>query len=149
MMPHPDFPSIVPSAAQEQRMSTPSPTSSTGLPDNLAGALTYLLGPITAIIFLVWEKQSRFVRFHAMQSLLVGVLLIIVNFALNLLDAILLRIPLIGWLFSLGLALVVGLASLVLWLALMYAAYRGQEWELPWIGHEARKLLNEGSVAAE
>lgn len=130
-------------------MSTPNPNSTTGLPDNLAGALTYLVGPITASIFLVWEKQSRFVRFHAMQSLLVSVLLIIVNFTLNVLDAILLRIPFIGWLFSLGLALVVGLASLVLWLALMYAAFRGQEWELPWIGHEARKLLDGPGVAAE
>jgi uncharacterized membrane protein len=130
-------------------MSTPSSNSTTGLPDNLAGALSYVLGPITGIFFLVMEKQSRFVRFHAMQSLLVGVVLIIVNFVLNVLDAVLLRIPFIGWLFSLGLALVVGLASLVLWLALMYAAYRGQEWELPWIGQEARKLLDGPGVAAE
>lgn len=129
-------------------MNTPSANSSTGLADNLAGALAYVLGPISAIFFLVVEKQSRFVRFHAMQSLLVGVALIILNFALNILHAILARIPLIGWLMSLGLALVVGLASLVLWLALMYAAYRGQEWELPVIGREARKLLDD-AVAVE
>ena len=129
-------------------MNTPSANSSTGLADNLAGALAYVLGPLSAIFFLVVEKQSRFVRFHAMQSLLVGVVLIIVNFALNVLNAILVRIPLIGWLFALGLVMVVGLASLVLWLALMYAAYRGQEWELPVIGREARKLLDD-AVAAE
>jgi uncharacterized membrane protein len=129
-------------------MNTPSANSSTGLADNLAGALAYVLGPISAIFFLVMEKQSRFVRFHAMQSLLVGVALIILNFALNVLNAILVRIPLIGWLFALGLVMVVGLASLVLWLALMYAAYRGQEWELPVIGREARKLLDD-AVAAE
>lgn len=130
-------------------MSTPNPNSTTGLPDNLAGALTYLLGPVTGIIFLVWEKQSRFVRFHAMQSLLVGVVLIILNAGLRILHVILQSIPFIGWLFSLGLALVVALASLVLWLALMYAAYRGQEWELPGIGAEARKLLGDASIAAE
>lgn len=129
-------------------MNTPSASSSTGLADNVAGALAYVLGPISAIFFLVVEKQSRFVRFHAMQSLLVGVALIILNFALNVLNAILVRIPLIGWLFALGLVMVVGLASLVLWLALMYAAYRGQEWELPVIGREARKLLDD-AVAAE
>jgi uncharacterized membrane protein len=129
-------------------MNTPSANSSTGLADNLAGALAYVLGPISAIFFLVVEKQSRFVRFHAMQSLLVGVALIILNFALNILNAILVRIPLIGWLFALGLVMVVALASLVLWLALMYAAYRGQEWELPVIGREARKLLDD-AVAAE
>ena len=130
-------------------MSTPSTGSTTGLSDNVAGALAYVLTPFTAIFFLVMEKESRFVRFHAMQSLLVGVALILVNFVLRIFHAVLEAIPFIGWLFSLGLALVVALASLVLWLALMYAAYRGQEWELPWIGAEARKLLDEGSVAAE
>jgi uncharacterized membrane protein len=130
-------------------VSTSNPDSTTGLADNLAGALAYLFGPVTGIIFLVWEKQSRFVRFHAMQSLLVGVVLIIINAVLNVLNAVLVRIPLIGWLFALGLAMVVGLASLVLWLALMYAAYRGQEWELPVIGAEARKLLGDAGVAAE
>jgi uncharacterized membrane protein len=80
---------------------------------------------------------------------LVGVALIILNFALNILHAILARIPILGWLMSLGLALVVGLASLVLWLALMYAAFRGQEWELPVIGAEARKLLGNTGIAAE
>ena len=130
-------------------MTTPSANSSTGLADNLAGALAYVLGPMSAIFFLVVEKQSRFVRFHAMQSLLVGVALIILNFALNVLNAVLVRIPFIGWLFALGLVMVVGLASLVLWLALMYAAYRGQEWELPVIGREARKLLDDAGVAAE
>jgi uncharacterized membrane protein len=53
-------------------MATPSATSSTGLPDNLAGAVAYVLGPFTGIFFLVMEKQSRFVRFPAMQSLLVA-----------------------------------------------------------------------------
>lgn len=130
-------------------MSNTNPNSTTGLPDNLAGALSYVLGPVTGIIFLVWEKQSRFVRFHAMQALLVGVVLIILNYVLNVLNAVLVRIPFIGWLFALGLALVVGLASLVLWLALMYAAYTGKEWELPVIGAEARKLLGDTGIAAE
>ncbi|HYR07308.1 MAG TPA: DUF4870 domain-containing protein [Longimicrobium sp.] len=130
-------------------MSTPSTGSTTGLSDNVAGALAYVLGPITGIAFLVMEKESRFVRFHAMQSVLVGVVLIIVNFVMNVFNAVLVRIPLIGWLFALGLVMVVGLASLVLWLALMYAAYRGQEWELPVIGAEARKLLGDTGVAAQ
>ena len=130
-------------------MTTPSTSSTTGLADNVAGALAYVLGPLSGIFFLVVEKQSRFVRFHAMQSVLVGVALIILNFVLNVLNAILVRIPLIGWLFALGLVMLVGLASLVLWLALMYAAYRGQEWELPVIGREARKLLGDAGVAPQ
>lgn len=130
-------------------MSTQNPNSTTGLADNVAGALAYVLGPLTGIAFLIMEKESRFVRFHAMQSTLVGVVLIILNFVLRIAHAILESIPFIGWLFSLGLALVVGLASLVLWLALMWAAFRGQEWELPWIGQQARNLLGDPGVAVK
>lgn len=122
--------------------------SSTGLAPNLAGALSYVLGPITGIAFLVMEKQSRFVRFHAMQSTLIGVALIVFNVVVNVVQAILVRIPFIGWLFALGLALVIGLASLVLWLALMYNAYVGKEWELPVVGEHARKFA-EGSIAVQ
>lgn len=122
--------------------------SSTGLAPNLAGALSYVLGPLTGIAFLVMEKQSRFVRFHAMQSTLVGVALIVFNVVVNMVQFVLGRIPFIGWLLSLGLALVVGLASLVLWLALMYQAYVGKEWELPLVGEHARKFAD-GNVAVQ
>ena len=42
--------------------------SSTGLDENVAGFLCYLFGFVTGIVFLVVEKESRFVKFHAMQS---------------------------------------------------------------------------------
>ena len=45
--------------------------SSTGLDPNLAAALAYLLGFLTGILFLVIEKDSKFVRFHALQSTMV------------------------------------------------------------------------------
>ena len=122
--------------------------SSTGLAPNVAGALSYVLGPLTGIVFVLMEKQSRFVRFHAMQSTLVGVALIILNVVLSVANAILVRIPFIGWLFALGLTMVVGLASLVLWLALMFQAYQGKEWELPIVGEHARKF-SEGSIAVQ
>ena len=120
--------------------------SSTGLAPNVAGALSYVLGPITGVAFLVMEKQSRFVRFHAMQSTLVGVVLIVVNIVVNVAQAVLEAIPFIGWLFSLGLGLAIGLVSLVLWLALMFMAYQGREWELPIVGEHARKF-SEGNIA--
>ena len=53
-------------------MTAPHPTattSSTGLQPNVAGALSYLLGIITGVLFLVIEKENRFVRFHAAQSI--------------------------------------------------------------------------------
>lgn len=122
--------------------------SSTGLEPTLAGALSYVLGPVTGIAFLVMEKQSRFVRFHAMQSVLVGVALIVFNVVVNVVQAVLVRIPFIGWLFALGLAMVIGLASLVLWLSLMYQAYVGKEWELPIVGEHARKF-SDGGIAVQ
>ncbi len=47
-------------------------TSSTGLAPNVAAALSYILGPITGVLFLVLEKENRFVRFHAAQSITVA-----------------------------------------------------------------------------
>lgn len=122
--------------------------SSTGLAPNLAGALSYVLGPITGIAFLVMEKQSRFVRFHAMQSTLIGVALIVFNVVINVVQAVLVRIPFIGWLFALGLAMIIMLASVALWLGLMYQAYVGKEWMLPVVGEHARKFAD-GGVAVQ
>ncbi|HLL47627.1 MAG TPA: DUF4870 domain-containing protein, partial [Longimicrobiaceae bacterium] len=108
-----------------------TPQGTTGLAPNVAGALSYLLGPVTGVLFLVLEKESRFVRFHAAQSIGVSIVLVVVNFALVVLSAILGFLPIIGWLISIALSLVLGLASLVLWLYLMYRAYQGDEWEVP------------------
>src|ERR1700688_3871203 len=54
-------------------------SGNTGLSSNVAGALAYILGLITGILFLVLEpyKSDRFVRFHAMQSVLFSVACIV------------------------------------------------------------------------
>ena len=120
--------------------------SSTGLASNVAGALAYVLGPITGIFFVLMEKQSRFVRFHAMQSTLVWIALIVVNVVLSVFNAVLSRIPFIGWLFALGIGVVFALLSLALWLSLMFMAFQGRQWELPIVGEHARKF-SEGPLA--
>lgn len=125
---------------------TPSaPHGSTGLAPNVAGALSYLLGPITGVLFLVLEKESRFVRFHAAQSVGVGIALFAVNVVLVVLSGILNNIPILGWLIGLALSLVLGFASFVLWLFLMYRAYQGDEWEVPVIGAQVRRYVPGGS----
>jgi len=97
----------------------------TGLPKNTAAALSYVLGWVTGVIFLLIEKDS-FVRFHAAQSIVVfGILTVIV------------LIPGIGLLIA-PLALIVGF---VLWLVLIFKAYQGEEFKLPWVGNVAKKLL--------
>ena len=44
--------------------------SSTGMSPNVAGVLCYVLGWATGIVFVLWEKKSKFVKFHAWQSIM-------------------------------------------------------------------------------
>lgn len=99
----------------------------TGLKKNTAGALAYVLGPITGVIFLVLEKDP-FVRFHAMQSIVVFVTLFILQWILGLTIILLVLVP------------IVGILAFVLWLMCIYKAWMGEEWEVPVLGKFARQL---------
>ncbi|MEA3459083.1 MAG: DUF4870 domain-containing protein [Chloroflexota bacterium] len=104
--------------------------TSTGLKPNLAGLLCYVLGWITGLIFLLVEKESQFVRFHAMQSL--------VTFGAITVGSIILGwIPFLGW----ALDGLIALLSLVLWVILMMKAYQGERYKLPIAGDFAEKQL--------
>ncbi|MDQ6635034.1 MAG: DUF4870 domain-containing protein [Gemmatimonadota bacterium] len=125
-------------------MTTPPPpsttgSSSTGLAPNVAGALAYVLGPITGIIFLLLEKENRFVRFHAMQSITVGLILIAVSVVLSILAGVLAIVPIIGWIIGILLSLGVACLSFFLWIYLMWTAFQGREWSAPIAGPLARK----------
>ncbi|GAA0480191.1 DUF4870 domain-containing protein [Salinibacillus aidingensis] len=102
--------------------------SSTGMDLNVAGLLCYLAGIVTGIIFLVIEKESPFVKFHALQSIFtfLGVFVI---------STILAFIPIIGWMLSLLLYPLV----LILWIILMVKAYQGKQMKLPIVGDMAEK----------
>lgn len=100
-------------------------TSGTGLPRNTAAALTYVLGWLTGIIFLLIEKD-KFIRFHAMQSIITFGLLTVFSF-----------VPVIGWILS-PLVMIVGF---ILWLVLIFKAYQGEEFKLPLIGDFAQKQI--------
>lgn len=123
-------------------MTNPATTSSTstGLAPNVAGALAYVLGPITGVLFLVLEKQNRFVRFHAAQSITVGIALIALSIALSILSTVLAFIPVLGWIVAILLSLGLGLFSFVLWIMLMWRAWQGREWEVPVAGSFARRI---------
>jgi uncharacterized membrane protein len=99
----------------------------TGLKKETAGALAYVLGPITGVIFLVLEKDP-FVKFHAMQSIVVFVGLFVLQWILGLTLILLPLVPLVG------------IVSFILWLLLIYKAWQGQEWEVPFFGKLARNL---------
>ena len=101
--------------------------SSTGMDENVAGFLCYLLGFITGIVFLVVEKKSRFVKFHAMQSTITFLGLFVISLVLGVIPIIhLLLFPI--W-----------ILSLILWLLLMVKALRGERYLLPIVGKMAEE----------
>jgi uncharacterized membrane protein len=107
-----------------------------GLTRNMAAALAYSLGIITGVLFLVLEpyRRDRFVRFHAMQSILYFVFAVVFNIAWSIVVGILLNIS--GWvaLASVPLRLMISLAMFGLWLYLMYQAYSEREFRIPILG---------------
>lgn len=103
--------------------------ATTGLKKNTSGALAYVLGPITGVIFLVIDKDP-FVRFHAMQSIVVGVTFFVLQWVLGLTIVLLVLVPIIG------------IVSFVLWLLLIYKAWQGEEWEVPVLGKIARNMAS-------
>ena len=126
----------------------PYGNSSMSIQPNLAALLSYLLVPITSIIFLVMEKENRLVRFHAMQSLLYGAALVIVSIALSIVLSVITSI--IGQV-STVLAAVAALVSLFVWLGLLVAmlgtaiwcmvkAYQGVMYKLPVVGNMAQRM---------
>jgi uncharacterized membrane protein len=112
-----------------------------GMTSNVAAALAYLLGFITGIIFLVLEpyKSDRFVRFHAFQSIFLSAVLIILNVLWsNIFVAAFLSFGFLWTLFGFVWGLV-RLAFFLLWLFLMYKAYRNEKFKVPFIGDLAGK----------
>ena len=101
--------------------------TSTGFDANVAAALTYLVGFVTGIIFLLVEKENKFVRFHAMQSTLVFIGIVAVDILLQI-------VPILG---ALVVIFIVIPVSAILWLLLMYKAYQGEEFKLPLVGQMA------------
>ena len=108
-----------------------SSKDSTGLSPNVAGLLCYVALWVSGIVFLVIEKENKFVRFHALQS--------IVTFGvLNVIQAVLSVIPFIGGFF----VWLVSVLIIVLWIILMIRAYSGVMWKLPWVGNWAEQQVN-------
>ncbi len=118
--------------------------SSTGLDANIAAALSYFFGLISGALFFAIETDSRFVKFHAMQSMLVSVAAIVIYIAYTVVFMVLWRLPFIGWIAgifaTLGWALL-ALGFLGLWLFCMFKAFQGDRFKLPFIGEVAEKQV--------
>jgi uncharacterized membrane protein len=102
--------------------------------EKLKGAIAYLGMWVTGIILLLVEKKNANIRFHAMQSVLVFGGLHIATIVIGI-------IPFIGGFMSIFVIPAVWLATFVLWLFLMWKAYNGEKYMLPYIGEIAVKQL--------
>ena len=120
---------------------SPETESSTGLSANVAGLLCYVAGWVTGIIFLVLEKKSNFVKFHAWQSIMTFGVLTVAHLILStILGAIAVAA------FSRGLAVfaavlgwIIGILMFILWIILIVQAGTGKMWKVPWAGDWAEK----------
>ncbi|HEU4507385.1 MAG TPA: hypothetical protein VFR78_04035 [Pyrinomonadaceae bacterium] len=122
--------------------------SSTGLDENVAALLSYIMTWITGLVFFFIEKSSRLVRFHAMQAILLGVTAIVLGFVLWFGWIIFAVVgAMIADVLPALVSLVFGLLFFVFWVGIMIAwimclikAYQGQYFKLPIIGNFAEKF---------
>ncbi len=86
----------------------PPKKTATGLDENLAGLLCYVGWWVSGIVFLIIEPDNKFVRFHAIQSIVTFGFITVVG---TIISTILAPVPFIGWFFS----TIIGLLGVALW----------------------------------
>ena len=101
--------------------------SETGLKKETAGALAVLFSPtivISVVLFLI--EKDAYVRFYVVQSVFLFVIVVI----LSMLTAVTIFLPGLLW-----------IVWFIIWLMMVYKAWQGEEWEVPFLGKYARKFL--------
>ena len=128
----------------------PGGKTSLGLDSNLGAMACYVanflccLGVILSIVFLITEKENRFVKFHAIQSLFLWGACIVLLIAVEILT-VFLRIAGLYWIsFGVGWGLwaILILIFALLWILAGVKAYGGQWFKLPGIGDLAFGMVN-------
>jgi uncharacterized membrane protein len=131
----------------------PGGKTSLGLDSNLGAALCYLanflccLGLVLAIVFLVTEKENRFVKFHAVQSLFLALVQIALCIVMGILTQILgivlgmIHLGILAFFLNWGLGLILFVIFAIIWVLAGIKAYGGQSYKLPLIGEFAWKTV--------
>jgi uncharacterized membrane protein len=139
----PDHATFCQKCGQRQNPATTSAPARSGLSENTAALLSYVLGWLTGLIFLLIDKRP-YVRFHAAQSLVTFGALSIARIVLGLIFGV-------GWWFGghagvrhLGFGLpllsLLGLLTFLVWIVCMVKAYQGQRFKLPLAGDIAESI---------
>ena len=108
-----------------------------GIDENIEGILCYVLLWVTGIVFYILEPKNKFIRFHAMQSILVFLPLSIISFLLGGAFGLFWYGP--GLYFLAWLSWLIWAVTIILWLILMFKAYSGEKFKLPIVGDIAEK----------
>lgn len=106
-----------------------------GLDENIAAVVGYIVAIVFPILLLAKEKDSEFVRFHAAQSLVLGLMIVGAFVAITLVVSV-------AGVATLGmLNMVVSLCGALATLFLAYQAYQGNRFEFPVLAGFARGLV--------
>jgi uncharacterized membrane protein len=127
-----------------ESLQTAAGTTSTGMAPNVAAALSYVFSPVGGIVMFVIEKENAFVRAHAIQSIGLGAAIIGLSIVVDIVLAIVGFIPVLGLIaavVAIPVWFAIGIGGLALWVMAIMKAYNGQEYDIPVIGPQARKLL--------
>lgn len=131
------------------------PKTAVGLEPNLAAAVSYIW--IVGLVFFIMEKENRFVRFHALQSILYGALWIVVVIALSIVNIIIALIfgvvasaagdaggiiGIVVWLISMLIWVLLPLAFLAMLIYAAVQAYQGKTFKIPIVGKIAENIVN-------
>ena len=130
-------------AYQQPGAASASGPTSMGMQPNVAAGLSYVLGWITGLVFFLVEKQNRFVRFHAMQSILFFGGLTVLNIVLNVISGF--DIIFISGIAAL-LGYLIGLVGFVGWIVLLINGFQGKYFKLPIVGDYAERYANQGTM---
>jgi uncharacterized membrane protein len=103
---------------------------------------------VGGIVFYILEKHDSFVRFYAMQSIILGAAWLVFCIASTIVHGVFSTIPGIGgilvFFWQVAVALV-DIVFLVLWIVAMVKAFTNVRWEIPYIGPIARKQMEGGT----
>lgn len=104
---------------------------------NIVAALSYFLGFITGVIILLVEKEDKYVRFHAMQSIVIFGGLFVLNLILSIVFG---SLSFLGAVVNIINTLIT-VASVIIWIVSMIKAYQGQVFKWPLAGNFAEKQV--------
>ncbi|HTR44443.1 MAG TPA: hypothetical protein VMH06_01945 [Thermodesulfovibrionales bacterium] len=116
-------------------------TTRSGMQPNVAAALAYVFTIVTGPIILMIERENKYVRFHAVQAILYGVVWILLWMFFGIAVNEIWFVPTFMWIFDALLHFIIMLGGLVILLLLIYRTYKGEKIMLPILGRIAEKLV--------